>query len=86
MDHVTKTPESKRQDEANIEHDLAAGTTYMPDLNDKAMERRVVRKIDTWILPFVCVSYLINFLDRVRITMRSKLNLTSSLRVAGQSG
>lgn len=63
---MSKT-EVKSPDEGQVEHDLAVGTTYVPDLNDKAMERRVVRKIDTWILPFICISYLINFLDRVRM-------------------
>lgn len=59
---TTKTKESNH---GTMETDLAVGSTYVPDLNDKAMERRVVRKIDTWILPFICISYLINFLDRV---------------------
>jgi hypothetical protein len=57
----------KQPDDDNVEQDIAVGTTYVPDLNDKAMERRVVRKIDTWILPFICISYLINYLDRVRL-------------------
>jgi hypothetical protein len=55
----------KHTDHDNVEQDVAVGSTYIPDLNDKAMERRVVRKIDTWILPFICISYLINYLDRV---------------------
>jgi hypothetical protein len=61
---MTSTKE-KQPEHGNVEHDLAIGSTYVPDLNDKAMERRIVRKIDTWILPFICISYLINFLDRV---------------------
>lgn len=65
---IMKISGSKPQDEGRIEQDFAVGSTYVPDLNDKAMERRVVRKIDRWILPFICISYLINFLDRVRIT------------------
>jgi hypothetical protein len=59
------TTKVKQTDHGNVEQDIAMGTTYIPDLNDKAMERRVVRKIDTWILPFICISYLINYLDRV---------------------
>jgi hypothetical protein len=59
------TTDVKHTDTGAVEHDLAVGSTYIPDLNDKAMERRVVRKIDTWILPFICISYLINYLDRV---------------------
>jgi hypothetical protein len=59
------TTKLKQPEHDAIEHDVAVGSTYIPDLNDKAMERRVVRKIDTRILPFICISYLINFLDRV---------------------
>jgi hypothetical protein len=59
------TTKTKEPEHGAVEHDIAVGTTYVPDLNDKAMERRVVRKIDTRILPFICISYLINYLDRV---------------------
>ncbi|KAH5770116.1 hypothetical protein HBI88_145210 [Parastagonospora nodorum] len=69
-----KTSDSKPQDEGRVEQDFAVGSTYVPDLNDKAMERRVVRKIDTWILPFICISYLINFLDRVNLGNARTLN------------
>lgn len=57
----------------DMEHDYAVGSTYVPDLNDKAMERRIVRKIDMRILPFICISYLINYLDRVSfVSLQSK--------------
>lgn len=69
---MSKT-EVKSPDDGHVEHDVAVGSTYIPDLNDKAMERRVVRKIDRWILPFICISYLINFLDRVRRLITQRL-------------
>lgn len=57
----------KAADQGNVEQDLGVGSTYIPDLNDKAMEARIVRKIDMRILPFICISYLINYLDRVSL-------------------
>jgi len=68
------TIKEKPSEHGNVEHDIAVGSTYIPDLNDKAMERRIVRKIDTWILPFICISYLINFLDRVNLGNARTLN------------
>lgn len=52
-------------DHGAAEQNVAIDSTYVPDLNDKALEKRVVRKIDMHILPFICISYLINYLDRV---------------------
>ncbi|KAJ4291684.1 hypothetical protein N0V90_009579 [Kalmusia sp. IMI 367209] len=56
------------------EQDVSVGSVYVPDLNDKAMERRIVRKIDMRILPFICISYLINYLDRVNLGNARTLN------------
>ena len=58
-------------DHGIAEQNVAVDSTYIPDLNDKALERRVVRKIDMHILPFICISYLINYLDRVCRTLHT---------------
>lgn len=60
-------------DHGTAEQNVAIDSTYIPDLNDKALEKRVVRKIDMHILPFICISYLINYLDRVCDTFRWSL-------------
>ncbi|KAG8631635.1 hypothetical protein KVT40_000775 [Elsinoe batatas] len=51
---------------------LGGGETI--DLSDAAMEKRIVRKIDWNILPWVCVSYLINYLDRTNLGNARTLN------------
>ncbi|KAK2035054.1 major facilitator superfamily transporter [Colletotrichum zoysiae] len=44
------------------------------DLADKEMERRIVRKQDMRILPWICVTYLLNYLDRVNLGNARTLN------------
>ncbi|KAH7325632.1 major facilitator superfamily transporter [Stachybotrys elegans] len=44
------------------------------DLNDKEMEKRIVRKQDLRILPWICVTYLLNYLDRVNLGNARTLN------------
>lgn len=68
------TSDVKPAEHAGVERDFGVGSTYVPDLNDKAMEKRIVRKIDSRILPFICISYLINFLDRVNLGNARTLN------------
>jgi len=45
------------RDHGTAEQNVAVNSTYIPDLNDKAMERRIVRKIDLHILPFICKNW-----------------------------
>ncbi|PNS19220.1 hypothetical protein CAC42_2397 [Sphaceloma murrayae] len=51
---------------------LGAGDAI--DLSDTVMQKRIVRKIDWHILPWVCVSYLINYLDRTNLGNARTLN------------
>jgi len=69
------------QDHGNAEQNVAFDSMYVPDLNDKAMERRIVRKIDMHLLPWICISYLINYLDRV-----SNPDLSNGLNILGKQG
>lgn len=78
------TTDSKPIDDGVAEPDFGVGSTYVPDLNDKAMERRIVRKIDTRILPFICISYLINYLDRVSSLQDPESDTSLANKSSGQ--
>lgn len=61
------------------------------DLNDKEMEKRIVRKQDLRIMPWVCITYLLNYLDRVNLGNAKTLNndspehnIVSQLDLTGQ--
>jgi hypothetical protein len=66
-------------DHGIAEQNVAVNSTYVPDLDDKAMERRIVRKIDMHTLPWICISYLINYLDRVCCSHTSWIEFSQSI-------
>lgn len=53
------------------ESDTASGQVFEID---RDVERRLVRKIDYHILPWICFAYLINYLDRVNLGNARTLN------------
>jgi hypothetical protein len=46
-------------------------------------ERKIVSRIDRRLLPFVCVMYLLAFLDRVNIANAKLYNLVTDLQLSG---
>lgn len=74
------------QDHGIAEQNVTVNSTYVPDLDDKAMERRIVRKIDLHILPFIVISYLINYLDRVYALIPRSWNADHLHAIPGQLG
>ncbi|KAL7006706.1 hypothetical protein EMMF5_003592 [Cystobasidiomycetes sp. EMM_F5] len=47
------------------------------EVNDAEMERRILRKCDMRIIPLLCLSYLLNYLDRTNLGNARTLNSTA---------
>ncbi|KAH8892139.1 MFS general substrate transporter [Thozetella sp. PMI_491] len=50
---------------------------------DPAEERRLVRKIDRMVMPFICITYLVTYLDKATIGYAAVFNLQSDLHLVG---
>ena len=50
---------------------------------DPALEKRVVRKIDMMIIPFICVTYLLTYIDKAMLGYSAVFGLRESLHLRG---
>ncbi len=76
-------------DKVNVEHvdsknmtEMDTYRSYSPELL-KRMERKLVRKIDSRLLPLVILIYLFNYLDRNSITQARLYGLQKDTHVEG---
>ncbi len=68
------------------DHDVALDIIGTGDLNvaiDPAEERRLVRKIDWRVMPFICITYLVTYLDKATIGYAAVFNLQTDLNLVG---
>ncbi|KAJ5664681.1 MFS general substrate transporter [Penicillium macrosclerotiorum] len=67
-------------------HDLGQQSPK-PDLrnyvSDPVLEKHVVRKIDMLIIPFICITYLITFIDKAMLGYSAVFGLKESLHLHG---
>lgn len=50
---------------------------------DPAAERRVVRKIDMMVMPFICITYLLTYLDKATLGYAAVFDLQKDLGLHG---
>ncbi|KAI0807648.1 MFS general substrate transporter [Fomes fomentarius] len=68
-----------------VDHETSVGSksgdyrACFPDVN----EARVIRKIDTRVIPVLCVLYLLSFLDRVNISNAAIFGMKQDLNLGG---
>ncbi|RAK99292.1 MFS general substrate transporter [Aspergillus ibericus CBS 121593] len=57
-------------------------TTFHPVINP-ALEKRVIRKIDMMVIPFICITYLITYIDKAMLGYSAVFGLKESLHLHG---
>lgn len=50
---------------------------------DPAVERRVIRKIDMMVMPFICITYLMTYLDKATLGYAAVFDLQKDLSLHG---
>lgn len=84
---------SKSAEAAFPQGDAISVTSYPAPARsiDPAAEARLLRKLDWHLLPWICIAYLINYLDRANLGNAKTLNsdvhgasLTAKVNLAGQ--
>jgi hypothetical protein len=50
---------------------------------DPALQQKVIRKIDMLVIPFVCITYLITYIDKAMLGYSAVFGLKESLNLKG---
>lgn len=50
---------------------------------DSKLENRVIRKIDFMIIPFICITYLVTYVDKAMLGYAAVFGLKESLHLTG---
>lgn len=84
---VQQSAAAPTRDEANINGDgalqlLAAAVTPIGDV-DLEKSRQLLRKIDVYIMPLICVVYFLQYLDKIAISYASVTGLPQSAHLHG---
>lgn len=73
---------------AGVDKKHAVGAEFIKELFDTDFDAdldyaKVRRKIDTWLLPVLCVTYMLQFLDKLSLNYASAYNLKEDLHLKG---
>ncbi|KAH7350211.1 pantothenate transporter liz1 [Plectosphaerella cucumerina] len=72
--------DSHSMEKRDVEHTQPAGAVQCPA---HTTERRIMTKIDFHVVPFLCIMYLLAFLDRVNIANANVFGLSQELGLTG---
>ena len=75
--------ESEIAPTGDIALDVFSKGEALDDAIDPAAERRVVRKIDMMVIPFICVTYLVTYIDKATLGYAAVFGLQTDLNLHG---
>ncbi|KAJ5279977.1 MFS general substrate transporter [Penicillium angulare] len=70
-------------DDGRVAAQKEAQLTAFAPVVDEALERRVIRKIDMMIIPFICITYLITYVDKAMLGYSAVFGLKEGLHLHG---
>ena len=80
-ENVSRTSQAAAEEKVAITY--SDHTTNLDSYIDKEAERRLVWKLDLWLLPILTLAYLSCFIDRASIGNARVLGLASELGLVG---
>lgn len=84
VDHLESQGPLEYQDPADQEQGPEYTKHDAPNnVVDSKLERRVIRKIDLMIIPFICITYLITYIDKAMLGYAAVFGLKESLHLKG---
>jgi hypothetical protein len=64
------------------EDDVVKEAHWTADI-DPAIQKRVIRKIDMLVIPFICITYLVTYIDKAMLGYSAVFGLKESLHLKG---
>lgn len=67
----------------SVEQDQKLDETQWPAQFDPILLRRVIRKVDWMVIPFICITYLITYIDKAMMGYAAVFGLKEDLHLKG---
>ena len=75
--------QSGKPHDGDVALDLFANGEELADVIDPVEEKKLVRKIDWMVIPFICITYLVTYIDKATIGYAAVFGLSDDLGLTG---
>lgn len=81
--HVEALPTVKHAENKDIALNVLAKVDDLEATIDLVQEQKLVRKIDLLVIPFICVTYLVTYIDKATLGYAAIFGLEDDLNLHG---